>query len=129
MLLDSSVGRDQIERRCRLWPPKALVAGTKAHLLRFISPALRAIPHKFVIGPALPGAVSWSRARSLTPRKEILSCTADTPALITFTSGITRLPKAAVRTHSFLLEQHRVLEQRLRLAPGYLRPAALPIFA
>jgi olefin beta-lactone synthetase len=128
MFLDPSGGREHIERCCRLWPPKALVAGTKAHLLRFVSPALRAIPHKFVIGPALPGAISCSRARSLAPRKEIFSCTVDTPALITFTSGSTGLPKAAARTHGFLLEQHRVLEQSLRLAPGDLDLATLPIF-
>jgi acyl-CoA synthetase (AMP-forming)/AMP-acid ligase II len=128
MFLDPSAGRKHIERCCRLWLPKVLVAATKAHLLRFVSPALRAIPRKFAIGPALPGAVSWGRARSLAPRIDILSGTADTPALITFTSGSTGSPKAAVRTHGFLLEQHRVLEQSLRLVPGDLDLATLPIF-
>jgi olefin beta-lactone synthetase len=128
MFLDPSAGHKHIERCCRLWPPKVLVAGTKAHLLRFISPALRAIPRKYVIGPALPGAVSWSRVQSLAPRMEKFSSTADTPALITFTSGSTGSPKAAVRTHGFLLEQHRVLEQSLRPAPGDLDLATLPIF-
>lgn len=128
MFLDPSAGREHIERCCRMWPPKALVAGTKAHLLRFVSPALRAIPHKFVIGPGLPGAISWSRAWSVVPKKENFSCTADTPALITFTSGSTGSPKAAVRTHGFLSQQHRVLEQSLQLAPGDLDLATLPIF-
>ena len=128
MFLDPSAGSKHIERCCRLWPPKVLVAGTKAHLLRCISPALRAIPRKFVIGPAVPGAVSWSRARLLAPRKEIFSSSADTPALLTFTGGSTGSPKAAVRTHGFLLQQHRVLEQSLRLVPGDLDLATLPIF-
>ena len=129
MFLDPSAGRDHIERCCRLWPPKVLVAGTKAHLLRCVSPGLRAIPRKFVIGPALPGALSWTRAaQGLAPKKEIFPSTADSPALITFTSGSAGSPKAAIRTHGFLLEQHRVLEQSLQLAPGDLDLATLPIF-
>src|SRR5260370_5861413 len=61
LFLDPTAGREHIERCCRLWPPKVLVAGTKAHLLRLVSPALRAIPHKFVIGPALPRSASCRR--------------------------------------------------------------------
>src|SRR5205085_11801178 len=50
MFLDPSAGREHIERCCALYAPKALIAGTKAHLLRLWSPALRRIPVKFVIG-------------------------------------------------------------------------------
>src|SRR5437764_2030118 len=50
MFLDPSAGRDHIERCCVMHPPKALIAGTKAHLLRLVVPALRRIPVKVVIG-------------------------------------------------------------------------------
>src|SRR5262249_59732527 len=48
MFLDPSAGRDHIERCCAVHAPKALIAGTKAHLLRLVVPALRRIPVKFV---------------------------------------------------------------------------------
>src|SRR5271163_2747194 len=41
MFLDPSAGREHIERCCVMNPPKALIAGTKAHLLRLVVPALR----------------------------------------------------------------------------------------
>ncbi len=128
MFLDPSAGREHIERCCSLWPPKALVASAKAHLLRFTSPALRKIPLKFSIGMRVPGATSWEQARSLAPATQVFEAAAETPALITFTSGSTGAPKAAVRTHGFLLEQHRVLTETLHLAPDTLDLTTLPIF-
>src|SRR5262249_35781736 len=89
-----------------------------AHLLRLWSPALRRIPVKFVIGLPVPGAVRWSRAAGLPPRDETQPCTPETPALLTFTSGSTGQPKAAVRTHGFLLAQHRVFAESLQLTAG-----------
>ncbi|MBS1810585.1 MAG: AMP-binding protein [Acidobacteria bacterium] len=50
------------------------------------------------------------------------------PALLTFTSGSTGQPKAALRTHGFLLAQHRVLQQNLGLTPGDIDLTTLPIF-
>src|SRR5947209_3037498 len=57
MFLDPSAGRQHIERCCELHRPQAFIAGTKAHLLRLISPALRRIPVKFVLGFILPTPV------------------------------------------------------------------------
>jgi acyl-CoA synthetase (AMP-forming)/AMP-acid ligase II len=55
-------------------------------------------------------------------------CAHDTPALLTFTSGSTGLPKAAVRTHGFLLAQHAVLHKHIQLVPGEIDLTTLPIF-
>src|SRR5205814_7229884 len=109
---------EHIERCCALQPPRALIASTKAHLLRLRLPALRAISKKFVIGFPLPGAIRWSRASRATPYTDITSCAASSPALLTFTSGSTGEPKAALRTHGVLLAQHRVLAEALQVSAG-----------
>ncbi len=127
MFLDPAQGQAHIEQCCALHRPKALIASAKAYLLCLISPALRSIPHKFIIGLPLPGAVPWGRAAHLSPLTEILSCRPDTPALLTFTSGSTGQPKAALRTHGFLLAQHRVLADSLGLAAGKVDMATMPI--
>lgn len=129
MFLDPSASRDHFERCCALHRPRALIAGTKAHLLRLLSPALRRIPIKFVIGFPVPGAIRWSGADRLPPLNEVSDCEPDTPALLTFTSGSTGQPKAAVRSHGFLLAQHRALADSLRLTAGDVDVATLPIVA
>jgi acyl-CoA synthetase (AMP-forming)/AMP-acid ligase II len=127
MFLDPSAGRDHIEGCCALHAPKALIASTKAHLLRLWCPALRRIPIRFVIGLPVPGAIRWTRLQRTPPHEEILDCPPETPALLTFTSGSTGQPKAAVRTHGFLLAQHRVLEESLQLKTGEVDLTTLPI--
>jgi acyl-CoA synthetase (AMP-forming)/AMP-acid ligase II len=46
---------------------------------------------------------------------------------LTFTSGSTGQPKAAVRSHGFLLAQHAVLAHSLRLTRGEIDLATMPI--
>jgi acyl-CoA synthetase (AMP-forming)/AMP-acid ligase II len=129
MFLDPSAGRAHIERCCALHQPRALIAAWKAHLLRLFVPALRRIPVKFVIGFPMFGAVRWSSAERLEPLADVHECPPDTPALLTFTSGSTGQPKAAVRTHGFLLAQHRALSASLDLTAGDIDLATLPIVA
>jgi olefin beta-lactone synthetase len=128
MFLDPSAGREFIERCCSIRSPTALIATPRAHFLRLYSPALRRIPRHFSFGSFLPGTVSWGRSERLKAHRKITPCEADTPALITFTSGSTGQPKAAVRGHGFLLEQHRVLERAIHLTPGDIDLITLPIF-
>jgi acyl-CoA synthetase (AMP-forming)/AMP-acid ligase II len=129
MFLDPSAGRAHIENCCALYAPRALIAGTKVHLLRLFVSALRRIPVKFVIGFPVPGAIAFSAAGRLSPLDEVHECELDTPALLTFTSGSTGQPKAAVRSHGFLLAQHAALVDSLRLQPGDVDLATLPIVA
>jgi olefin beta-lactone synthetase len=128
MFIDPSAGQDHIERCCALHPPQALIASPKAHLLRFASPALRRIPHKFVIGFPVPGAKVLTSKHRASPAQKIMAVADDFPALITFTSGSTGEPKATLRTHGFLQAQHRVLEKSLTLMPGEIDLTTLPIF-
>ena len=127
MFLDPSAGLEHIERCCALHAPRALLAAAKAHLLRLRSPALRRIPLKFVIGWPVPAAVRWSSAAALPPHADIAPCPPETPALLTFTSGSTGQPKAAVRSHGLLLAQHRALAHSLRLTRGDVDLTTMPI--
>ncbi len=128
MFIDPSAGREHIEQCCTLIPPQALIASPKAHVLRLLSPALRRIPRKFVIGARLPGALPWSSAQYLEPREDIYPAEPETPALLTFTSGSTGLPKAALRTHGFLLAQHSVLERASGVQSSEVSLTTMPIF-
>lgn len=129
MFIDPSSGRKQIDRCLAIHPPKALIATGKAHLLRLVSPGLRRIPFKLSFSRFVPGAIPWHRSANLLPLADLCPCTADTPALMTFTSGSTGQPKAAVRSHGFLLEQHRVLARTLSHQPGSCDLTTLPVFA
>lgn len=127
MIVDPSAGREHLERCCSLVPPQGLIASPKAHLLRLVSPALRRIPLQFATG-FVPGAVLWRLPADLPPERDICPCSHDTPALITFTSGSTGLPKGVARSHGFLLEQLRVLEKAVALVPRQIDLTTLPVF-
>jgi olefin beta-lactone synthetase len=130
MFIDPSAGRPHLERCCRLLSPKMFLGSAKAHLLRIVSPAIRRIPRHVVIGSWLPipGTSSITSRIAGPARAEVAPVREQTPALVTFTSGSTGEPKAAVRTHGFLLAQHAVLEESLSLARGEVDLTTLPIF-
>ncbi|MBD2092349.1 AMP-binding protein [Microcoleus sp. FACHB-1515] len=126
MFVDPAAGKDHLDRCCKLYPPQGLIASSKAHLLRFRAPALRRIPHKFAIGFPVWGAKRWAIAAAQNSSVEPV--VAETPALITFTSGSTGQPKAALRTHGFLLAQHQAIASSLQLKPNQIDLTTLPIF-
>ena len=152
MFIDPSAGREHIERCCRLHQPHALIASPKAHLLRLVSSELRRIPKKIVLGGYAFGATTidwehhWERPHPAgeTVASKLTAMQGDPcvrlarrmralpvktfPALITFTSGSTGQPKAALRTHEFLLAQHRVLHHSLDLKEGEIDLTTLPVF-
>lgn len=128
--LDPSAGRQHIEACCALCDPRAFIGSSRAQWLRFISPALRRIPLKFSTGRPVFGArpLIQPKANGFAGADLMETCLPTTPALIRFTSGSTGEPKAAVRSHGFLLEQQRVIERSLQLAAGEVDLSTLPIF-
>ncbi len=130
MVVDPSAGTEQVDRCCALARPRGFIGSLKAHALRLLVPSLRSIPHMFVVNGWLPGTILWSRADTLVPREDILACSPDTPALLTFTSGSTGQPKAMVRSHGFLLAQHDVLQHNFAAtdAGGGVSMTAMPVF-
>jgi acyl-CoA synthetase (AMP-forming)/AMP-acid ligase II len=127
LFLDPSAGREHLERCCTRWAPAALLAISKAHLLRLRSSALRRIPTKIAVGPWIPGARRWLGGAGPEPVTTSAALSED-PALVTFTSGSTGVPKAAVRTHAFLLAQYRALAPNIELVAGEVDLATLPVF-
>ncbi len=123
VFLDPSAGRAHIERCCELAPPAAFIGSRRAQWLRLVSPALRRIPRNF------PAQRLTGQTGPTGPTEHGAgACDAGAPALLTFTSGSTGEPKAAIRTHGFLLAQHRVLERSIALVPGEIDLTTLPIF-
>ncbi len=139
LFLDPSAGREHLEACCARWAPNALLAVPKAHLLRLRSSALRRIPLKFTSGGWFPLTRRW-RPRASAPTAAAASSPPEPshshspsaqpadPALVTFTSGSTGVPKATVRTHAYLLAQYHALAPSLHLRPGDVDLATLPIF-
>lgn len=125
MLADPSAGRAFLSLCCQRLPPDAFFGPWKAQLLRLLVPGLRRIPRAICCGGWFPGTAAWRGSNSPTPMAEVPN---EEPALITFTSGSTGVPKAAVRTHGFLLAQHRALEKALDFAEGEVDLITLPVF-
>ena len=128
VIVDPSAGRAILDRCCRRVAPRAFIGVPLAHVLRLLSPAVRAIPMAFAIGRGWPGVRGIGRDADAGGWKDIETPDGDAPALITFTSGSTGEPKAVVRTHDFLLAQHRALVDSLHLRAGQIDLATLPVF-
>jgi acyl-CoA synthetase (AMP-forming)/AMP-acid ligase II len=127
MIVDPSAGSRHIGRCCRRARPRAFIGVPRAHLLRLAVPELRAVPDKLTTCGWIPGAARIEPGADITPAP-IAPLPAEAPALLTFTSGSTGEPKAVVRSHGFLIEQHRVLARALGDRPGERDLATLPVF-
>lgn len=125
MLADPSAGRDFLSHCCRRLTPAAFFGSWKAQCLRLTVPEMRRIPISICSGAWFPGARAW---RTDSAGAAVVDVADDEPALVTFTSGSTGIPKAAVRTHGFLLAQHRTLSKSLDFEDGEVDLITLPVF-
>lgn len=113
---------------CRRVRPRAVAASSSVHFVSLFFRATRGSWMRFNTGPRLPGMTSLSRSGELEPEDRVCSCQADTPALLTFTSGSTGAAKATLRTHGFLAAQLEAVRSALELAPGRVELATMPVF-
>lgn len=128
MFLDPSAGRKHLDQCCARRAPDALLAVRQAHAMRLVSSAMRRIPRKISVGGWVPGAHRWPVNFTGRPPGTVVPVEADEPALVTFTSGSTGVPKAAVRTHGFLIAQHAALASHIDLDAGETDLVTLPVF-
>ncbi len=128
VFIDPGMTRRQLDRAAASLAPRGFLAGPRGHLLRLLSPAIRRIPIRFSTGWSIPGAQRWARLDEHAPAPEIAAVDADTPALITATSGSTGPVKFAARSHGFLRRQHAAIHVALAMDPAAVVATTLPIF-
>ncbi len=133
VFVDPWVGRNQIAAFCAFASPSAYIGVGKSHLLRLFSRKLLQIPLTITTGPAVAGIpAGYSLKKLLSGFKgdqEIYNAKPDDPALITFTSGSSGLPKGANRTHGFLLSQYEALTDEFPYRQDDIDMPMFPVFA
>lgn len=115
VFLDEWVNKKRLELCCELANCKGFIGIRKARIFSLFSKELRKIPLKLSLS-----------GRSNIPLSPCIMQEED-PALITFTTGSTGIPKAANRTHGFLQEQFEVLIDEIQPSPEDIDMPVLPI--
>ena len=118
VFVDAWADKNRLTQALTIVPCKAFIGCPKAFILKLLSKKVREVKLNFVS----------NHIGKSHKQMEIEPATPETTALITFTTGSTGLPKAAKRTHEFLLEQHYILKKHLNPDINDVDLASLPIF-
>lgn len=119
VFVDAWSGKNRLDQALTIVSCSAFIGCTKAFILKLFSKKLRGTKINCISGLE-------NFKGKLEP--EIQKASKTDTALITFTTGSTGLPKAAKRTHDFLLQQHYVLKKHLKTSPEDIDLTSLPIF-
>ncbi len=115
VFLDAWVSKKRMEVCCQLADCKGFIGIFKARVLSWFSRDLRNIPIKLKLNGKI---YEETTCKDLPP---------ESPALITFTTGSTGIPKAANRTHEFLNHQFDALREVIQPKPDDVDMPVLPI--
>ena len=116
VFLDQWVTLKRFRLCCTLADCKGIVLNGKFRLLSWLFPETRNIPLK--LSPSGRSKMNSNGSERMNP---------EDPALITFTTGSTGVPKAAERSHGFLLKQLNAVSEELNANPGETEFTNLPI--
>ncbi len=105
----------------------------RSHLLRLLAPALRRLPLTVTTSRRLvsfPARLTMAELLQNAPDPAIWQPESpESPALITFTSGSSGVPKGANRTHGFLAAQYAALCREYQYAETDVDMPMFPVFA
>lgn len=136
VFVDPWIPTKQIAKFAEFAEPEAYIGIGKSHLLRWFSPTLRKLPITVTNGRrlfSLPARYGLNQLITANRSKELNTSVADVesddPALITFTSGSSGIPKGANRTHGFLHSQHLALAKEFPYLEHDIDMPMFPVFA
>ncbi len=115
VFLDEWVNTKRLNICCELAQCKGILGNWKMNVLGILSKEIRKIPIRLSIN---------NTEKSTVSRGDTLP---EDTALITFTTGSTGIPKAAKRTHSFLMEQYNALLKEIEPTSDETDMTVLPI--
>ena len=105
---------------------------------KFVSDSLERLKPNIVVCDSITGLirnmyskmckVKMVNIKSYSEPVNIEEVDAGHPAVLTFTSGTTGIPKIAVRTHGFLINQYSVLCRYINFNENHIDLGTLPIF-
>jgi len=127
VFLDPWSGREQLDAACAMARPDAFFGVPRAHLLRLVSPAFRAIPHHVRVGPGFWGRPFRRMLERTAPDPAIAPVTPDHVASIAYTTGSTGRPKPVRRTHGHVIEMLAHLDARRAMRPDDVQMAPWPV--
>lgn len=125
VFLDPWRRREHLDICARRVEPKAMISFEAAFTLATAVSDLDIVPLKIVIGQHAQKYDGDFTTLLAAEEACIEPVEPNTPALITFTSGSSGVPKGAVRTHQFLAAQHKALDKCI---PYFESDVDLPTF-
>ena len=130
VFIDPYAGIEHINKCCEMISPDGIIGSGKTLLKGFFLKGIRKIGKKINYIKMMEHSEKLSIYEKNKNQKKIQNEKIDgnTPALISFTSGITGFPKIIMRTHEFLLGQHNVLEKNLKFEKETAVYSSFPIF-